>query len=142
MDVVIAYLATKFGMLLSRSWEKRARGTLHMDMSYATIPLFGGEHRRIYREVQLSYLVNDNKNPMNHPIYAIQEDMGSCMLHLVDDATSILQIEKDHSAQHRMDIQDCLWKMYFDGSSCKEGARVGIVLISPWGEIISLVYKL
>ena len=32
--------------------------------------------------------------------------------------------------------------MYFDGSSTKEGAREGIVLVSPGGEMISLMYKL
>ena len=32
--------------------------------------------------------------------------------------------------------------MYFDGSSCKEGAGAGIVLIYPRGDIIYLMYKL
>ena len=32
--------------------------------------------------------------------------------------------------------------MYIDSSSCKEGAGAGVVLISPGGEIISLMYKL
>ena len=32
--------------------------------------------------------------------------------------------------------------MYFDGSSSKEGAGAGIVLISPGGEMIILMYKL
>ena len=32
--------------------------------------------------------------------------------------------------------------MYFDGSSCKERTKAGIVLISLGGEIGSLMYKL
>ena len=32
--------------------------------------------------------------------------------------------------------------MYFNGSLCKEGARASIVLISPTGEIISLMYNM
>ena len=32
--------------------------------------------------------------------------------------------------------------MYFDGSSSKEGAGVGVVLISPGGEVVILMYKL
>ena len=32
--------------------------------------------------------------------------------------------------------------MYFDGSSYKEGAGDGIVLISPGGENVCLIYKL
>ena len=59
-----------------------------------------------------------------------------------DDATCILQVEKEHTIHPKMRDQDCLWKMYFNGSLCKEGARVGIVLISPGGEIICLMYKL
>ena len=60
-----------------------------MDISYATILVFGGEYRRLYREVQLDYLVSDNQNPTNHPIYAILEDICSCMLHLDYDTTRI-----------------------------------------------------
>ena len=50
-DVVVAEISPKFGMLLSRSWEKRVGGNIQMDLSYATIPVFGGEYRRLYREV-------------------------------------------------------------------------------------------
>ena len=32
--------------------------------------------------------------------------------------------------------------MYFDGSSSKEGAGAGVVLISPGGEAVILMYKL
>jgi hypothetical protein len=71
MDIVVADVPPKFGMLLSRSWIKRLGGTLQMDLTYATIPVFGGEHRRLYREAQLAYIVSDEANPTNHPIYAL-----------------------------------------------------------------------
>ena len=32
--------------------------------------------------------------------------------------------------------------MYFDGSSSKEGAQAGVLMISARGEVISLMYKL
>ena len=41
MDVVMEDIPPKFGMLLSRSWDVKLKGTLQMDMSYATIPIFG-----------------------------------------------------------------------------------------------------
>lgn len=50
MDIVVADVPPKFGMLLSRGWIKRLGGTLQNDLSYATIPVFGGESRRLYRE--------------------------------------------------------------------------------------------
>jgi hypothetical protein len=42
MDIVVADVPPKFGMLLSRSWIKILGGTLQMDLTYATIPVFGG----------------------------------------------------------------------------------------------------
>ena len=55
MDIVVADISPKFGMLLSRSWAKRVGGILQMDISYATIPVFGGDFRRLYKEVQMAY---------------------------------------------------------------------------------------
>ena len=81
MDVVVADITPKFGLLLSRSWEKKVGGTLQMDLSYATIPVFGGENRRLYRELQFAYIVTDDKNPTNHPLYSVDKDLGTCMLH-------------------------------------------------------------
>ena len=114
-----------------------------MDLSYATIPIFGGENRILYRELQYAYIVTDDKNPTNHPLYAVEKDLGSCMLHFSDDNTSgILQVEKEKSVRLTIEETYELWQMYFDGSSSKEGVGAGIVIISPGGELISLMYKL
>jgi hypothetical protein len=50
MDIMVADVTPKFDMLLSRSWIRRLVGTLQMDLTYYTIPIFGGEHIRLYRE--------------------------------------------------------------------------------------------
>ena len=49
INIVVADISPKFCMLLSRSWEKRVGGTLQIHLSNATIPVFGGEYRRLYR---------------------------------------------------------------------------------------------
>ena len=41
MDVVVADVPPKFGMVLSRSWVAKLKGTLQMDLSYAMILVFG-----------------------------------------------------------------------------------------------------
>ena len=69
MDIMVAEIPSRFGMLLSRSWSKKLGGTLQMDMSYATILVFGGELRRLYRETKMAYIISDQYNPSNHPIY-------------------------------------------------------------------------
>jgi hypothetical protein len=42
MDIMVVNVPPKFGMILSRSWIKRLGGTLQMDLTYDTVPLFGG----------------------------------------------------------------------------------------------------
>ena len=56
-----------------------------MDMSYATIPIFGGEFKRLYRETQMAYIISDQHNPSNHPIYVEEKELGSSILHLAAD---------------------------------------------------------
>ena len=46
-----------------------------MELTYATIPIFGGENRRLYRELQFAYIVTDDKNPTNHPLYVVEKDL-------------------------------------------------------------------
>lgn len=62
MDVIVVDIPVKFGMLLSRSWSTKLKGTLEMDMSYATIPVFG-EKKRLYRETRLAYMVSSKDKP-------------------------------------------------------------------------------
>ena len=98
MDIVVANIPSRFGMLLSRSWSKNLGGTLQMEVSYATIRVFGGEFRRLYRETQMAYIISDQHNPSNHPIYAEEKDLGSSILHLAaNDKNFQLEIsEKQH----------------------------------------------
>ena len=51
-----------------------------MDLTYATIPVFGGEQMRLYREAQLAYIVSDEEDPTNHPIFALDIGLGSSLL--------------------------------------------------------------
>jgi hypothetical protein len=47
MDIVVDAIPPKFGMILSRMWAKKVGVSLQMDLTYATILVFWGEHRRI-----------------------------------------------------------------------------------------------
>jgi hypothetical protein len=96
MAIVVADVAPKFDMLLSRSWIKKLGGTLQMDLTYATILVFGGEHRRLYREAQLAYIVNDEANPTNHPIFALDTDLGSSLLQITETHDAPLDQKATH----------------------------------------------
>ena len=84
MDIVVVDIPPKFGLLLSRSWSKRLGGTLQVDLTYATIPMFGGKTKRLYRENQFTYIINNAKNSINLPIYAVDTDLGACILQIDD----------------------------------------------------------
>ena len=47
----------------------------------------------------MAYLVSDSKHPNNHPIYSIEENLGSYMLQLCDDVEGFLQVHKDIPVQ-------------------------------------------
>jgi ribonuclease HI len=143
MDIVVVDVPPKFGMLLSRSWIKRLGGTLQMDLSYATIPVFGGEHRRLYREAQLAYIISDEANPTNHPVFSFDTDLGSSILQLTDAPEAPLEIRKKSiNFSEEPLLTTSVWKMFFDGASSKEGVGAGVIFVSPTQETISLSYKL
>lgn len=79
MDVVVADIPPKYGLLLSRSWGAKFQGSLQLDLSYATISVFG-QPKRLYRETLMKYMVSSEDKPQNFPIYSIHTDMDSFIL--------------------------------------------------------------
>ena len=51
-------------------------------------------------------------------------------------------LKKDEAINEQNSISNQLWKLYFDGSSSKEGSGAGVVLISPTDQVITLSFKL
>jgi hypothetical protein len=143
MDIVVVDVPPKFGIILSRYWIKRLGGTLQLELSYATIPVFGGEQRRLYKEAQLTYIISDEANPINHPIFSLDTDLGSNIFHLADASEAPLEIKKQPiSFRETPHPTTSLWKMFFDGASSKEQVGVGVVFMSPCQEAIPFSYKL
>jgi hypothetical protein len=85
MDVVVADIPLKYGMLLSRSWSAKLGGSLQLDMTYIIISVFGGQYTLLYREMRLAFMVGDPYNPNNHRLYIVDQDLGSCILSIDDD---------------------------------------------------------
>jgi ribonuclease HI len=143
MEIVVVDVPPKFGMLFSRSWIKILGGTLQMDLTYATIPVFGGEHRMFYRESQLAYIISDEANPTNHPIFALDTDLGSSLLQLTDTLEAPFQIRKQPIFNHEIPPPTTsVWNMFFNRASSSVGAGDGVVFVSPCQETISLSYKI
>ena len=156
----MAHIPPKFGMLLSRSWAAKLKGTLQMDLSYATIPIFR-THRKLYRENRLDYMINNRENHENHLIYVVHIDMGSSMLFnevcpQKYEPRSINNKDNESNQQHAETRQDSeangvslveeldedWWHMDFDGVASKEGAGVGVWIGPPVGDPKFLPCKL
>ena len=84
MDIVVAKIRHKYGMHLSCSWGAKLQGTLQMDMTYATIPIFG-QQRRLYRETLMKYMVSSQEKPYNYPLYFVHSDLESFILYNDED---------------------------------------------------------
>jgi hypothetical protein len=83
MDVVVVDIPAKYGMLLSRSWGTKLGGSLQLDMTYATIPIFDGQFTHLYRETRLAYTVSDPQNPNNYPVYVTDQGFRKLVYYLL-----------------------------------------------------------
>jgi hypothetical protein len=128
MDVVVVDIPPKYGMLLSRSWGAKLGGSLQLDMTYATIPVFGGQFTRLYRETRLAFTVSDPHNQNNYPIYIADQDLGNCILSIDDDIDMCIEESctenKKEKEKIKQDVYSTgVWKMFFDGASSYFGAQ-------------------
>jgi hypothetical protein len=80
MDVAVTDIPLKYGMFLSRSWGDKLRGTLWLDMSYATILVFG-QQRRLYRATLMKYMVSSQEKLHNYPLYSTHSDLDYFILY-------------------------------------------------------------
>lgn len=80
MDVFVAYIPPRFGILLSRSWGEKLKRSLKLDFSYATIPMFR-QMRKLYREKNMKYMITSKEKPMNHPINYVYIDLEPFVLY-------------------------------------------------------------
>ena len=103
MDVVVADIPPKYGMLLSRSWGAKLQGSLQLDMSYATISVFG-QPKKLYRETLMKYMVSSEEKPQNFPIYAVHSDIDSYIL--FNDNTGLTNDDETKTLKQDQDINE------------------------------------
>jgi hypothetical protein len=93
MYVVVINVPAKYGMLLSRSWGSKLGGSIQLDMTYDTIPFFGGQFTRLYGETRLAYIVSDPQIPNNYLVYVVDQDLGNCILSIDDNLEECIEEE-------------------------------------------------
>ncbi len=80
MDITLDDIPPHFGMLLSRSWGSKVGFSIKLDLTYATIPTFGGEQRRLYRESRFLKTVTATKGSENSPVHGKDSDISYLFL--------------------------------------------------------------
>ena len=141
MDVVVADIPPKFGVLLSRYWTSKLKGILQIPTSYATIPMVGG-NKRLYSEKISPYVVSSQEKLDNRDIYDVDTDLGSSILFndgLPCDPEIPISIEFKEEGEFEKIQEDLenkqkeegLWTMYYDGSVAKVGVGASVCIISP-----------
>jgi len=122
-----------FGMLLSRSWGEKLGGVLKLDFTYAIIPIFEGEERRLYIENRFIKTIT-KEGSSNFLVYSKEKDDFS---HFMFQEAK--EITKDNKVQLPSTVKDeeletsGVWKLYFDGDYSRDGSGAGIIFISPKG---------
>lgn len=80
MDVVVADIPPRFGMLLSRSKGAKLKGTLQLYF-YCVTSLVFGQLRKLYREKKIKYMIIRKEKPLNHPISYVHTYLESFVLY-------------------------------------------------------------
>jgi len=89
----------------------------------------------------LAYIISDERNPTNHPIYAVDTDFGAYILQIEESQLASMQLRKPIS--HIIEEGGPqIWNMFFDGACSREAVGEGVVLVSPTQEHINLFFKL
>jgi hypothetical protein len=109
-------------------WKALIGGYLSLDGTNLSVPL-NGKKIIVLREGRISpYIESVLKSSLNY----IEEYLG---------VYSIFSKE-DNIPLEKINLDDDIWHMHFDGSFYNEGNGAGIILVSLAGKIHNLSYKL
>ena len=100
MDIFVADIPPRYGILLSQSWGEKLRGTLQLDFSYATILVFR-KLRKLYWKNNMKYMINRKEKPNKNPIHVFHMDLESFILFNDDCSTYylVLMEEKEKNSK-------------------------------------------
>jgi ribonuclease HI len=113
---------------LGRDWKAVTSGYLSLDMTHLSITR-NGKNIIVLREGIISpYIESVPQSSVNY----IEEDLG----------VHSIFAEEDNIPSERIDLDDDLWCMNFDGSHSNEGNGAGIILVSPTRKNHNMSYRL
>jgi ribonuclease HI len=119
---------SNYSIILGRDWKSLTGGYLSLDGTHLSVPR-NGKNIILLREERISpYIESVPQSSINY----IEEDVG---------VYSIFS-EEDNIPLERINSNDELWCIHFDGSHSNEGNGVGIISVSPARKIHNVSYRL
>jgi hypothetical protein len=79
--------------------------------------MFLEESSEGYTKRQFDYVVSGQNNPMNHPIYVVDEYLACCIL-FINEEYNETQMLVDPLISYVEEV-DSIWKMFFYGAYSK-----------------------
>lgn len=130
LTILVADIPSSYGMFLSRTFYKDMGGEIKMDWSKAYI-LVGKKKTKLEPEPKNKYTVVPSDNPKAQILYEV------CYF-----GNYVMLPEKQCEENEKVDCEEALWTLDFDGNYSNLGSEMGVVLISLLGDIFPFSFKL
>lgn len=138
MSVLVVDIPPQHGMLLSRKWSASMGGSIQCDLSFATFNI-EGDSVKVSREARTPHMIEEDEDDNMNCF--VDTNIGSFQVQEkeVQEKVKLVLLVDD---ENNMVGGNVLWTLYFDGASSKEGARAGVLLISPSGKTFKFYFTL
>jgi hypothetical protein len=125
---VIDMSVSNYSIILGRDWKDLTCGYLSLNGTHLSIPR-NGKNSIVLRKGRISPYIERIPQPN---VNYIKEDLG---------VYSVF-VDEDSNPLEKIDIEDGMCHMHFDGSFSNEGNKAGIILYSHVGKIHKFSYRL
>jgi ribonuclease HI len=125
---VIDMPLSNYSIILGRVWKALIGGYLSFDGTHLYVPR-NGKNIIVLREGRISLYIEIIPQPNAN---YVKEDLGVYSIFADEDDTTL----------EKIDLEDGMWHMHFDGSCSNEGNGAGIILYSLVGKIHNFSYRL
>jgi hypothetical protein len=119
---------SNYSIILGRDWKSLVGGYLSLDGTHLFVPR-NRKNIIVLWEGRISPYIESVPQPN---VNYLEEDLGVYYI-FTDEGDNMLE---------PVDLDDCTWHMYFDGSCSNEGNGAHIILYSPIGKIHIFSYRL
>jgi ribonuclease HI len=125
---VIDMPVRNYSIILRMDWKALTSGYLSLDETHLSVPMNDKNIIFVIEGRISSYIESVPQSNVNY----IEEDL----------AVYSIFVEEDNIPLGRIDLDDDVWHMHFDGSLSNEGNGAGIILVSHAGKIHNMSYRL